>query len=188
MLAERVRQMSVEEFLDLVESSEDRYEYIDGEPRQMTGGKLDHFRIINRVQVLLESRLANSACEVIAAGMLVKAGEDRLVAPDVSVVCGEPQTEADTRLLLNPILVVEVTSPSSIGYDRVSKRDYYWGVVSVQAYLVVDQHRAQVELYSRSESGWHLQTYSDLEASVPLEALNCSLPMREIYRDIQFET
>ncbi len=187
MLAERVRQMSVEEFLDLVESSEDRYEYIDGEPRQMTGGKLDHFRIINRVQVLLESRLANSACEVIAAGMLVKAGEDRLVAPDVSVVCGEPQTEADTRLLLNPILVVEVTSPSSIGYDRVSKRDYYWGVVSIQAYLLIDQHRALVELYTRAETGWRIQRFTELGDEIPLGALECSLHLRDIYYRIEFE-
>ena len=187
MVVDSVRQMSVEEFLDFVESSEDRYEYIDGEPRQMTGGKLNHFRIINRILVLLGSRLSDTDCEVIAGGMLIKAGETRLVAPDVSVVCGEPETEADTRLLLNPILVVEVTSPSSIDYDRVSKREYYGDVPSIQAYLVVDQHRALVELYTRSETGWHIQCFSDLDYEVPIAALNCSLPLRDIYKRIEFD-
>ncbi len=187
MVIERVRQMSVEEFLDFAENSEDRYEYIDGEPRQMTGGKLNHFRIIHRIEVLLESRLADTDCEVIAAGMLVKAGDARLVAPDVIVICGTPETEADTRLLLNPILVVEVTSPSSIEHDRVSKREYYGDVSSIEAYLIVDQHRALVELYTRSETGWHIQRFSDLGDEVPLAALECSLPLRDIYDRIQFE-
>ena len=187
MAIERLRQMSVEEFLDFAENSEDRYEYIDGEPRQMTGGKLDHFRIIHRIQVILESRLAGTDYEAIAGGMLVRSGERRLVAPDVSVVRGEPETEADTRILLNPILVVEVTSPSSIDYDRVSKREYYSEVASIEAYLIVDQHRARVELYTRSESGWHIQCFSDLGDEVPLAALDCGLPLREIYRRIEFE-
>ncbi|MCY4018455.1 MAG: Uma2 family endonuclease [Chloroflexi bacterium] len=187
MVIERLRQMSVEEFLDFAENSEDRYEYIDGEPRQMTGGKLNHFWIINRIQVLLGIRLAGTDFEAIAGGMLVRVGEKRLVAPDVSVVRGEPETEADTRILLNPILVVEVTSPSSIDYDRVSKREYYSEVASIEAYLIVDQHRALVELYTRSETGWHIQCFSDLGDEVPLAALECSLPLREIYRRIEFE-
>jgi len=187
MVIERVRQMSVEEFLDFAENSEDRYEYIDGEPRQMTGGKLNHFRIIHRIQVLLESGLADSECEVIASGMFVRSGYARLLAPDVSVVRGEPETEANTRILLNPILVVEVTSPSSIEHDRISKRAYYRDVASIEAYLIVDQHRVLVELYTRSETGWHIQCFSDLGDEVPLAALDCSLPLRDIYQRISFD-
>ena len=119
--------------------------------------------------------------------MLTRVGEMILVAPDVSVICGEPETEADTRILLNPILVVEVTSPSSIDHDRVVKRDFYQSVESIQAYLIVDQHRMLVELYTRSETGWHLQTFTEPEAEIPLEALACSLPLRDIYRRIEFD-
>ncbi len=188
MLAERVRQMSVEEYLAYEESSEEWHEYIDGELYPMSGGTAGHFLIIMNISFMLRTLLASANCQVRATGMRVKVGDTRFVVPDVTVVCGDLQTESNDRLLLNPALVIEVTSPSSIDFDRGSKRELYGAIASVQAYLVVDQHRAQVELYSRSESGWHLQTYSDLEDSVPLEALNCSLPMREIYRDIQFET
>ena len=156
-------------------------------PRQMTGGKLNHFVIITNIVGKIRSLLADRDCLVLTSGMLVKAGETRLVAPDVSVVCGEPETEADTRILLNPILVVEVTSPSSIDYDRVSKREYYGDAPSIQAYLVVDQHRMFVELYTRSETGWHLQSFQDQDAVVPLEALACRLPLRDIYENIEFQ-
>ncbi len=187
MVVDSVRQMSVEEFLDFVEDNEDRYEYIDGEAYPMIGGKLNHFVIITNIVGKIRSLLADRDCLVLTSGMLVKAGETRLVAPDVSVVCGEPETEADTRILLNPILVVEVTSPSSIDYDRVSKREYYGDAPSIQAYLVVDQHRVLVELYIRSETGWHLQSFQDQDAEVPLEALACRLPLRDIYQNIEFQ-
>ena len=112
MVAEQVRRMSVDEFLDFAENSEDRYEYIDGELVQLTDGKLDHFRIIANVTTRFSSLFADRDYLVLGSGMLVKAGETRLVAPDVSVIRGEPETESETRVLLNPILVVEVTSPS----------------------------------------------------------------------------
>jgi len=188
MVIERVQKMSVEQFLDFAENAEERYEYIDGEPIEMTGGKLNHFRLINRLQQLLESLLPDSDCEVLGSGMLLRVGDASLVSPDVIVVCGEPETESDTRILLNPILVVEVTSPSSIDYDRVVKRDFYESVDSIQAYLIVDQHRMLVELYARGETGWHLQTFSQSDDELQLEALNCSLSLRDIYRNVDFET
>ena len=187
MVIERVRQLSVEEFLDFAEQSEERYEYVNGELIPMTGGKLNHFVISMNVALLLSRLMPDSDCLVLSSGMLVKTGEASLVAPDVSVVCGEPETESDTRILLNPILVVEVTSPSSIDHDRVLKRDFYESVDSIQAYLVVDQHRMLAELYTRSETGWHLQTFSRPDEAIPLEALNCSLPLGDIYQRVEFE-
>ena len=188
MAVERVRQMSVEEFLDFAESSEEWYEYIDGELRLMTGGKLNHFGISANITGQLLNLLAGKNCQVLGGGMLMKAGELRLLTPDVSVICGEPETESNTRLLLNPILVVEVTSPTSIDHDRGAKLEYYFDVASLQTCLIVDQHRVLVELYTRSETGWNLQRFKDLEDVVLLEALDCRLPLREIYRSIKFES
>ncbi len=187
MVIERVQKMSIEEFLDFVESSEQLYEYIDGELYPMTTPTFRHNIIGSNIAFSLRTLLAGSNCQVLGMGQGVRAGETRLLIPDVCVVCEAPLLEADTRILLNPILVVEVTSPSSIDRDRVMKRDYYGDVASIQAYLVVDQHRALVELYTRSETGWHLQRFSDLGDEVPLEALDCSLALRDIYQRVGFE-
>ena len=90
-------------------------------------------------------------------------------------------------MLLNPTVIAEVTSPSSADYDRGSKREFYADVPSLQAYLVIDQHRALVELFTRSETGWHIQSFSNLDEAVPLDALGCSLPLGEIYSGVEFE-
>ncbi len=187
MAVERLRQMSVEEFLDFAEGSEEWYEYIDGELYPMTGGKLYHFAISANITGMLMNLLSGGKCQVIGAGMLVRAGAATLVAPDVSVVCGQPETEADTRILLNPTVVVEVISPSSINHDRVLKRDLYESVHSIQAYMIAEQHQALVELYTRGQSGWQLQTFRGQDAEVPLAALACRLPLRDIYRNVEFE-
>ena len=68
MVVERVRQMSVEEFLDFAESSEDGYEYIDGEPYKMTGGKLNRFVIITNIVDRFLRVLADRECQVLTSG------------------------------------------------------------------------------------------------------------------------
>jgi len=187
MVIERVRQMSVEDFLDFAELSEEWYEFIDGEPYPMTGGTLNHFAIGANITGTLLSLLAGTECQVLGSGMLVKAGAETLLAPDASVVCGEPETEADTRILLNPTVVVEVISPSSINHDRVVKRDFYESVASIQAYVIIDQHRVLAELYTRSAAGWRRSVFDSLDDELPLKALACQLPMSEIYQNIAFE-
>ncbi len=187
MVIERVHQTTVAEYLAFEESSDIKNEYIDGELYPMTGGSLNHSKIIARLITALGIRLAETNCDVLSSDMRVRVGPSRFVYPDVSVICGEPETEYKTLTLLNPTLVVEVTSPSSIDYDRGTKRELHGDVPSIAAYLVIDQHRALVELYTRMETGWQLQCFADLDDVVPLEALDCDLPLREIYRDIAFE-
>ena len=187
MVIERVRKMSIEEFLDFVETREEWYEYIDGEPYPMTTPTFRHNIIGSNIAFSLRSLLAGSNCKVLGMGQGVRAGETRLLVPDVCVVCEAPLLEADTRILLNPILVVEITSPSSIDRDRVMKRDSYGDVSSIQAYLVVDQHRALVELYTRDGNRWWIESYSKIDDEVPLESLNCSLSLRDIYHDVDFD-
>ena len=96
-----------------------------------------------------------------------------------------PYYEDDSRLvLLNPTLVVEVTSQTTATYDRGLKREFYQQIPSVQAYLIIDQHRVYAELYTRQESGWFMQTFTEIDDIIPLEMLNCELPLSQVYRGI----
>ena len=187
MLIERVREMSIEEFLDFAETSEERFEFIDGEICPMTGGTLEHFDIVTNVMDLLQPGLAGKAYRRYSGGMLVKANGDKLLSPDVIVVAGRPETESNRRVLLNPLVVVEVTSPTSADYDRNEKADYYFDVPSIQACLVIEQERLLVELYTRGAAGWNVETFADIEDEVPLATLDCRLPLRDIYANIDFE-
>ena len=187
MVTERILHMTVADYLAFEEKSEIKHEYIDGEIYPMTGGTLNHATIMMNVGGALWQRLRGTDCQVLSSAMRIRVSPTRYVYPDVSVVCSEPATEYKSLTLLNPTLVVEVTSPSTIDSDRVIKRDYYETIPSINTYLVIDQHRVLVELYMRREGGWFLQRFSDLGAAVPLAPLDCDLPLADIYHGIQFE-
>ena len=187
MLLEQVRQHTVDEFLDFAECREERYEFIDGEIVEMTGGTVEHFDIITNLMDLLFIRLAGRDFRRYSNGMLIRAGRSRLVAPDVIVVAGQPLTESNSRVLLNPAVVFEVTSPTSIGYDRGAKRGFYFDAPTIQAYLVAHQEQPLVELHERGEAGWRTREFAGLEAEVPIDALDCRLPLQEIYENVDFE-
>ncbi|MCY4018211.1 MAG: Uma2 family endonuclease [Chloroflexi bacterium] len=188
MVANIRPRLSVQEYLAWEADNEIKHEYIDGEVYAMSGGSGKHSRVAANAMIAIGRQLDNSICAVHTSDMRVKVAEDRYVYPDLSAVCGVEQFEDEGETsLLNPILVVEVTSPSSIERDRVAKRDFYREVPSIQGYLVIDQHRVCAELYIRADIGWLLQVYTDPDDVVPLEMLNCELLLAEIYRGISFE-
>lgn len=177
---------TVEEYLAFEAESEFKHEFIDGVIYEMTGGTFHHSRIKVNITVELGIQLRDSDYAVCNSDMSVKVGESRYVYPDVSVVHGQPQLEENDTILLNPVLAVEVTSPTSTGYDRYTKLDYYRTMPALQSYIIVAQDECHVEMHSRSESGWHWQAYSSLDAVIPLDTLGCDLPLSEIYRGIVF--
>ena len=187
MAIESIRQMTVADYLAYEEESEIKHEYIDGEIYPMTGGTLRHATIIMNTGGELRQRLKGRDCTVISSDMRIRVSPSRYVYPDLSVVCGDPVTDDKSMTLFNPTMIVEVTSPSSVDYDRVIKRDYYETIPSIQAYLVIDQHRVLVELYMRREGGWLLHRFSDLDAEVPLAPLGCDLPLADICDGIQLD-
>ncbi len=179
--------MSVADYLEWKGLQELRHECIDGEIFEMSGGTLGHTRVKTKIGGELYARLDLSATALCNSDMRVRVSPARYVYPDFSVVRGEPRLEDRTELtLINPVLVFEVTSPSSQLRDRVEKRDYYFDALSVEACLIVDQERVQAELCLRAEAGWGSRVYDSPEAVISLPRLDCALPLSQVYQGIDF--
>ncbi|MGI8505104.1 MAG: Uma2 family endonuclease, partial [Hassallia sp.] len=89
--------------------------------------------------------------------------------------------------VLNPILIVEVLSPSIADYDRESKFRMYRSIKSFREYLLIEQDEPFIERYSKQTQGWLLSDFNDLERSIPLESVGIELAIAEIYRGVVFE-
>ena len=182
------RGMTVEEYLAFDEAGDIRNEYIDGEIIPMAGGTGSHNLIVANTTIAFGVALEDGDCAVFGSQMRVRIDAARYVYPDVSVVCGKPEYEDDNEvILLNPTVVVEVTSPESLTRDHVDKVAYYGAVPSIQGYLILDQQRVFAEWYTRAEDGWHLRQYADLADEIPLDPLDCSLSLSAIYRGIALQ-
>ena len=69
----------------------------------------------------------------------------------------------------------------------MSKVEFYGTLPSIQGYLILDQKRVFAEWYTRTEDGWHLQQFSDLDDAIQLGPLGCSLSLAQVFRGIVFE-
>ncbi len=186
MAIDSLRQMTVEEYFAFDEASEYKNEYIDGEAYPMTGGTAYHAEIMLKVGFALQLRLRGGDFHFYSSAMRVRVSPARYLYPDLSVVRGEPELDEQAINLFNPTLVAEVVSPATADRDRGSKRDLYQSIRSLQVYLIINQFKAQVEVDSRQDRRWQSQEYAGLDAIVPLPALDCELPLAEIYAGIEF--
>ena len=182
---------TLEEYLELERTSEERFEFWDGEIFCMSGVSEEHAEIETNLIVSLKSRLRTRGCRVFPANMRIKVP----TAPpyryaDLSALCGEAQFEeiGGVDALVNPQLIVEVLSPSTEAYDRGDKFTHYKSIPTLSEYLLVAQHRPHVtHLYKQAYGTWIHAEANDLAATLELTSLDCALPLNEIYRGVSFD-
>lgn len=184
------RQYTHEEYFELLDSSEDRYEYHDGEIRMMAGGTIAHSRIKSDVNRVLGNATLDGPCEPLDSDMAVYIPKwNTYVLPDLSFLCEEAKfSDDDLRRLLNPALLIEVISETSEGYDRGEKFWKYRSLDSFREYMLIDSRRYAVECwYKEDEKIWRMDAAFSREESVYLHTLKVSLPLAEIYRRVVIE-
>ena len=104
--------------------------------------------------------------------------------PDVSVVCD--QASGDAVYQENPVVVLEVLSHSTRRTDEGEKREAYFSIPSLQVYLLAEQDQPAVRAYRRTDAGFAIETYTDLQAVIELPEIDASLPLAELYEDVEF--
>ncbi|WNB76387.1 Uma2 family endonuclease [Methylomonas koyamae] len=174
---------TAEEYLSLERSTLIKSEFHDGQIYTMTGASREHNLISGNIYRELSQQLKSRPCEAYINEMRVKATEARSYHyPDIAVVCGKPEFEdAQVDTLLNPMLLIEVLSPSTEAYDRGGKFAHYRKIPSLREYLLVMQDQPGIERYLRQGEVWILSETLGLEASVALESIDCRLSLREVY-------
>ena len=187
MAIDRVRTMTVEEYLAFEEQSEVKHEYVDGELYEMPGVTLTHAVICMNTAVSLRSQLNPSRFIVLGSDMRVGVRVGKYLYPDLSVVRDAPETEYKQLTLVNPILVVEALSQSSVYRDRVEKQQLYLLAPSIQHYLIIDQFSVDVELLSRADNRWQSRRFTNINDVIHIPALDCDLPLAEIYERIELD-
>ncbi len=189
MSALPIHKMTIEEYIEFDKNSMERYEYFDGEVFAMAGGSPEHARISGNTFARLFLKLLGGNCEVFNADMQLKVpAAPPYRYPDVSVVCGEAVFEETQgiKLLVNPLLLIEVLSPSTAEYDLGKKFTEYKSIASFQEYLAISQTHPHIIRYSRHPNGfWVRHDIEGLESEVLLESLNLSLPLSEIYERVK---
>ncbi|KXK57226.1 MAG: hypothetical protein UZ07_CHB004000811 [Chlorobi bacterium OLB7] len=107
--------------------------------------------------------------------------------PDLSIVSGQPQfAEEQKDNLLNPVVIIEILSPSTEAYGRGKKFDLYQQLRSLKEYILVAQDRVSVISYVRNDDAetWTMRSYWQLQDVLTIASCNATVPLAEIYRDV----
>jgi Uma2 family endonuclease len=175
------RHYTIGEYFAIEESSEIKHEYYEGEIFAMAGASVSHNRIVGNVLSALNRELRGSDCEALGSDLRVQTPSGFYTYPDVMVVCGEPALiDAPLDTVANPVLITEVLSDSTAEYDRGEKFDLYRAIPTLREYVLIEQKKVFLELFSKGNEGWTSESYSSLEDRVHLVS-EAPLSLREVY-------
>ena len=182
--------MTANGYLDLERKAEERSEFINGCMYAMAGESLNHSTVCFNISGQIFAHLLGKSCRGFSPNMKICVSESgRYYYPDLSIACGEPIFHDDYKdVLLNPVVVIEVLSPSTEKRDRGTKLLDYQQIPSLQDYLLVSQHQPMIEHYSRQQEGqWLYKMTRGLTEKIEIRSIECRLELSEIYDRIVFE-
>ena len=197
-LPQTVARHTVEEYLALERESEERHEYLDGQIYAMAGESTQHADISSNLVGILNPQLRGTPCRVwtkdskVLSGPAIKHSRSTkglFSYPDLVVVCGEPRFLDEHRdVLLNPTVIIEVLSPATESFDRGEKfLRYRTQIPSLTDYVLVSQAWPLIEHFRRQKiDEWILSTASDIESSLQIASIDCTLHLSEVYDRVAF--
>ncbi len=196
-LPQRELQFTVAEYLAAERETEERNEYLDGFIYRMAGESPEHGTICSNLAGQLYLQLRGKPCQYFSKDTKVRSGPlpERLHStkglysyPDLLVVCGKLQLLDEHRdVLLNPIVIIEVTSPTTEHFDRTEKwMRYQRWLPTLSDYILVAQTRPVIEQYQRAaDNRWTYSAVSET-GSLFIASIECTLELAEVYDRVEF--
>ena len=181
-IAEKIK-LSEQEYLNGEETSDYKYEYLNGEVWAMIGASDNHVTIAGNLFYLLKQKIKDTPCRPYISDMKVKVEPaNAFFYPDVLVTC-EQRDRQNTYYKEYPVFIAEVLSPSTEAFDRGDKFKVYRQLRSLQEYWLIDAQKMSVDCFTRNQDGnWSLHSYDNPSQSAPLTALEQNILLAEPLR------
>lgn len=167
------------EYLDWEDQQETRHELVDGYLYAMTGASLRHDEIAMNLAAALHAHLRDGPCRVYKSDIKIQVANN-FYYPDIAIrYSGEDESSLDRYSIADPVVVIEVLSPSTQRFDRGDKRLAYQQIPSLHDYILVAQNRVFVEQYT---AGCDPTSKESDDEILAIESIGFSIELAEIYR------
>jgi Uma2 family endonuclease len=178
--------MTVAEFLDwAMAQPRGRYELVQGEVVTMAPERALHNRVKFAVARALDDAIkrAGLACTAYTDGMTVVIDDEHAREPDAAVQCASA-FDPNSVILDAPLIVVEITSPSSERDDTGEKLVEYFSVASIHHYLIVNPVKKVVIHHARGQGGGNISTHIASSGVIDLTPPGMTVPVGELLPEI----
>ena len=175
------------EYLAFERNQPEKHEFDNGLIVQQAGSSRNHAVISANLVSSLHAQLRSRPCTVYGSDMRVVIPQARrYVYPDISVACEDVSFEdAQEDTLTNPVVIIEILSPSTERYDRGKKFQAYQTLDSFQEYLLVAQDTVMIEHFvRRSDALWTFEVVTEPTATITLTSIQCTLHLEDVYAKV----
>ena len=174
-------------YLALERATDQRHEWLDGVAYAMAGGSLAHAALAIAMGAELRTLALPRGCRVFSSDAKLRIPATGLSTyPDLSVVCGPIVVDpVDTNAMINAVVLVEVLSDSTESIDRGEKFAHYRRIPTLRDYVMVSQHKALIEVYSRDSADLWTLRESGPGQSVSLVALPGVIETDRVYDGVE---
>jgi Uma2 family endonuclease len=182
---EAVNYITRDEYFELENKSDIKHEFFDGEIFAMSGGSFNHAAIGVNVVTAFKIKLRGKCCTPTNSDMRIETPNGLITYPDAAVFCGSPELTENQCALLNPVVIIEVLSPSTRRYDESGKFALYRSIPSFQDYLLIDSEKVFVQHFRKIDNDeWLLHDYYNLADSIVINSIQETIYLHEIYDGI----
>jgi Uma2 family endonuclease len=181
--------MTIEAFDAFVDTQPEvcSYELVDGVIVMMSNPTEIHEEIVGNIAAPLKVAMTKRNCRTFIGGMRVQISDKRdgidKTKPDIVVRCGSAATSS--TFIIDPIVVVEVLSPSTIDFDRGAKLDFYKLLPTTMHIVLVYQDQMRVEHYRRTDRGFELEVLKAPSDTLELETVAFKLDLEHVYAGVE---
>jgi Uma2 family endonuclease len=146
-----------------------------------------HALIGINVASCVKARLAKSGCRIAGSPLRVRVSPSKYVVPDFLIFCGKPElTDEFHDTIVNPKVIIEILSPSTMNYDSAEKFRMYRSLSSFEEYILIFQDRPRIQTFRKTaDNRWALSTFDGLESVAAIESLGFAMPLAEVYDGIE---
>ncbi len=179
--------MSIEEYLEMENAADEKHEYYKGEIFARPGSKVLHNIIVINFFGAFGQKLKEKKCTIFNSDQRIHTPSNTFFTyPDISIICGEIITlNNDDYNVLNPTVIIEVLSKSTMNYDRGEKFKLYRDITTLKEYILVDSESMHIEIFRLNKNGhWELEEYNSRNDAVTIAAINESVVLSEIYEGV----
>ncbi|MDQ6904594.1 MAG: Uma2 family endonuclease [Bacteroidota bacterium] len=176
--------ISIEEYLEMENASNEKHEYYEGEIFAMSGAKVPHISISKNLSGTLFGKLKGKKCQPYGSDIRIHIQSNTLFTyPDIAIICGEVITlNDDDYNVLNPSVIIEVLSKSTKNYDRGEKFKLYRDIPTLREYILVDSESIYIEVFRLNEiNHWELEEYNSIDDQLHIKTIDEKILLLEIY-------
>ncbi len=176
--------LGANDFLRWEAEQPERHEYLDGEVFAMAGAGDNHVTVALNLAIALRQHLAGTPCRAYMSDMRLQVAEaNSYFYPDLMVTCSAADRASDLQKS-EPLLLVEVLSPSTAAYDRGAKFAAYRQLPSLREYLLVDIDSRSCDLYRRGEDGLWVLHPSAGDEPLALASVELTIPATAVFAEL----